>query len=370
VAFLKRIELKLKRIAFFPLSIFLRDGDKLRAAPRQNQVKRVLLLRPETKIGDMVISLPTIRHLHAIWPNAELYIFCSPRNTSVIQGDSALTGIFHYEKNIIRDFFHVRKVRRLHCDVVIDLLYHDSLTTLILSQWSAPTAYRIGGGKKRFARYYDWAGPWAHAHIIDVTLSLLEPLGIDITTAKRQIPIAVDSQATLRAQHEVRELRQSCSCLFGLNVSAGTATRTWDADKIAAFTADILTKDANLGIVLLGTPKDRQRFKFLSEGTSGRVLAPNNGNSIQDASAMIAELDFIVSPDTAMVHIARSLDKPVVGLYTGNVSNRLKFQPWGDGNIAVIARHYDNIHDITVDEVTSAVTEMIQRVSSKNVSAS
>ena len=80
---------------------------------------------------------------------------------------------------------------------------------------------------------------------------------------------------------------------------------------------------------------------------------------------MIAELDFVVSPDTALVHISRSLNKPIVGLYTGNVSNRLKFQPWGDGNIAVVASHEDNIHDITVDEVAKAVTEMIQQVSTK-----
>lgn len=359
--FWKRVEKRIKRLAFHPLSLLFCDGDSSRIAPARHEVKRILLLRPETKIGDMVISLPTVKHLRRTWPEAELYMICSKRNASVIEKESCLDGVFQYSKNIVRDFFQVRKIRRLKCDVIIDLLYHDSLTTLTLSQWSAPGAYRIGGGKKRFARYYDWAGPWSHDHIVDCTLSLLEPLGINISDANRQVPISIDDSCRQRASEALRELRRTCSVAIGLNVSAGTPTRTWGDDNIESLVTKILAADATVGIVLLGTPSDRERFKFLANRHRDRVVVPANGNSIQDASAVIGEIDFVVSPDTAVVHIARSLGKPVVGLYTGNVSNGLKFQPWGDGNIVVTAKHDGNIHDIAVEEVLRAVMDMRQR---------
>jgi ADP-heptose:LPS heptosyltransferase len=368
VAFLKRVEGKIKRLAFVPLSLFLSEGDSSRRVPTRSEVRRILLLRPETKIGDMVISLPVVRHLRQSWPDAELYMFCSKRNESVISGESRLAGLFCYSKNIIRDFFQVRNIRRLNCDVVIDLLYHDSLTTLILSQWSAPNAFRIGGGKKRFAKFYHWAGPWAHSHIIDCTLSLLEPLGIDISRASRQVPIATDESCRNRAQLVSEEVRRTCSIACGINVSAGTATRVWGPANFESLVTHSLAAHPNLGIVLLGTPSDRHKYEFLAKRFPQRVIVPTNGTSIQDASALIAELDFVVSADTAIVHIARALDKPVVGLYTGNISNRLKFQPWGDGNIVVIARHEGNIYDITVEDVSLAVTRMIEQLSTRKES--
>jgi ADP-heptose:LPS heptosyltransferase len=91
----------------------------------------------------------------------------------------------------------------------------------------------------------------------------------------------------------------------------------------------------------------------------GNVYQVPPNMSLLEASALIAKLDCLVTPDTSLVHIARSYQVPVVGLYSRFMKNFLLWRPYGQEVGAVVSGNDDNIHDITVDQVFDAFQQVL-----------
>ncbi|MBD3333503.1 hypothetical protein GF356_11705, partial [candidate division GN15 bacterium] len=87
VSLRKRTEHWLKTVVFLVLRLLLRKGRGNPPLLNGNEMKRVLFLRPETKLGDMVISLPVIDRFREHFPGVEVHIFASPRNVGIIKAD-------------------------------------------------------------------------------------------------------------------------------------------------------------------------------------------------------------------------------------------------------------------------------------------
>ena len=79
-------------------------------------------------------------------------------------------------------------------------------------------------------------------------------------------------------------------------------------------------------------------------------LVPN-GLNLTEASAVISKLDVLISPDTSLVHIARALRVPVVGLYSRFQKNFLLWRPYDQDVGAVVSGNDGNIFDISVNDV-------------------
>ncbi len=83
--------------------------------------------------------------------------------------------------------------------------------------------------------------------------------------------------------------------------------------------------------------------------------------SLTSVTAIIKQLDLLITPDTSLVHIARSFDLPVVGLFSSFMKNYLLWRPYDQELGSVIAESKDNIFDITVTQVMDVFKSVIEQ---------
>ncbi|MEW5994529.1 MAG: glycosyltransferase family 9 protein [Candidatus Zixiibacteriota bacterium] len=336
-----RRSLRRRRDGFTPL-----DGDKLR---------KVLFLRPE-KIGDMVISLPVFDGLKNRYPDLRISILASPRNLALIDNDPRFDRIFLYRKNLWRDLRELIHIRRERFDCVVDMICDDSVTALFLTQLAAPGRPRIGVGKVKFRDYYDFNYDHRRGntgHIIENTLKLLDAFGINSSSVTGYAAPYLEKEALDAAERFFRRVRDGApnACVVGYNMSAGAPTRIWAEEKSVELVRRILGSDQACTVILFVIPSDRERGRRLQRQFPERVRLLPDGLDLPGASALISKLDMLISPDTSLVHIARSLRVPVVGLYSRYLKNFLLWRPYDQEVGAVISNNDDNIFDITVADV-------------------
>ena len=360
---LKPVELKIKEGVFGLSRVLLKMGRSSLADFDPESVRKVLFIRPE-KIGDMVVSLPTFDVLRRGRPQIEQALLASPVSFPLVNEDPRFDRVYVYRKNA-SDLAELGRIKDVKYDAVIDMTHGDSVTALFYSQLAAPGAWRFGVGKQKHAPYYDFNGQPdidAGEHIVDVTLRLLEPFGLTAEESDRFAPPYLGARAVERrdAFYDSMALKGD-EVLIGFNLSAGKPNRIWPMEKAVALGEQLTSLSKLVRLVIVTAPADRQRGERLRSHFDERVHHVPPGLNLIEASAVVGRLDLLITPDTSMVHIARSFGVPVVGLYNGAQRNLRLWQPYRQPEGVVVADHPDEIHDITPEQVMAKVTAILGR---------
>ena len=360
ISILKRFEHGIKRVVFALSRLYLKKGREFTPID-PTKISKVLFIRPE-KLGDMVISLPVFHNLKRLYPHLKIYTICSPKNIAIIKEDGCVEKNFLYTKNIFHDFKMIRQVRKLRIDVVADMICDDSVTALFLTQYSSPHARRIGLGKTRHREYYDFNYIYRSedsAHVVDNTIKLLTALGIKTEGLDLHIPPTIRPEYYSSADAFIASIKEHDSeTIIGLNISAGRPTRVWPEEKNIALVQKILATYPDCRIIVSSDPSERDRAQALVANFKQRVHIIPEKLNLLEVSAIISRMKLLITPDTSMVHIARSFKVPVVGLYTQFGKNFRLWKPFNQEGGAVISNNDYNIFDIEVEDVYLEVTRL------------
>lgn len=360
---LKSLEHGAKDLAFGICRIFFRKGRQSGLTIDPSGISKVLFLRPE-KIGDMVISLPVFDALRARFPQVRISVLASPRNYELIKDDPRFDRIFLYRKWTLEDFRQLAAIRRERFDCVVDMIDNDSMTALFFSQLAGSQAIRIGVGKTRHAIFYDFNHCHADGigeHIIDNTLKLLAPFGINGTASSGSAPPYISTEAKMRATDIVGTIPTG-NVTIGFNLSAGKPNRIWPDEHCSDLCRKLMNWRNDIHIIIITAPGDRPRGEKLVVRTGRKISLVPDGLGLIEVSALISRLDLLISPDTSLIHIARAFQVPVVGLYSRASKNFRRWRPYRQADAAVVGGDIDRIRDITVSQVFDRVRQVLKRV--------
>lgn len=359
---LKLAEHAFKRLFFFCLQLWFKRGRSPQGPLDPNNIRRVLFLRPD-KLGDMIVSLPVFHNLKMQFPQIGIFVLGSPRNEIVIRHDQKIEQVFLYTKNLFRDIVTLSNIRRLGVDVVVDLVLRDSVTSLLLSQLTARDAWRIGLNKFDHAPYYDlnqkaWGDD--QPHMLDYTMQVLSFLGLDTKGMNARTAPAIPEKSTRLIESFLISLNgATAQPLIGLNISAGRPSRVWPEGKNRELVSHLLVRYPTCRIIITAEPGDYPRAAELAAGFEHRVTAIPPRLSLLEISALISRLIMLITPDTSLVHIARSFGIPVVGLYTHDKENLRYWHPHGQEGGVVVSNNDYNLFDIGVEEVVRATITLV-----------
>lgn len=361
----KSLEHKFKGLVFEIFKVFLKKGRDGFTVLDGKSIQKVLFIRPE-KIGDMVVSLPVFDELLRRYPHIYIGILCSPRSYEIIRHDPRFDRVFLYRKNIVRDLLELLAIRRDMYDCVVDMVDDDSLTGLVLSQLSVAESPRIGSGKKQYARHYDYVSSHRDrniTHSIDRALCLLDAFGVDGRNADRYAQPHVGDEEFRRADSFLisTAVPGASGMAVGFNLSAGKTTRQWAGEKSRELITSILDYFPESRVILITAPSDRPRGEELERLFDQRVVQVPPELSITEVSAIISRIDLLITPDTSLVHIARSFKVPVVGMYPRPQWNLERWRPYGQQSGVVLSNNDDHIFDITSARVFAEVRKVVEQ---------
>ncbi len=356
---LKPLERRIKSVVFRLIAPFLKRGRGDVEPIDGSRVRRVLFIRPD-KIGDMVISLPTFDALKREFPNIEISIVCAPRGLPLIKDDPRFERIFRYTKRTWKDMVELMRMRRMNFDVVVDMIYNDSITVLFLTQLLARNKPRVAIGKTRYREFYTHncdRGELHDRHIIRETLRLVDAFGIDSQGADPYAPPHLPAPAEEKAESFVRTL-PSHDLLVGLNLSAGMSNRIWPTEKAIELVKRLQESDDPPSVILFAVGPDRERAREIMRQVDKPAHLVPPGLSLIEASAILKRLDILITPDTSLVHIARSFKVKVIGMYINYPPNLVLWRPYGQEAGALVADTPHRITDISVDQVCDVYTHL------------
>lgn len=357
---LKKTEKAFKRLALASLSPMLKSNPLPGAAPSLESFRRILIIRPE-KLGDVMITLPVVEALNKYAPEARIDLLASPYSYPLVKDDARFANVFVYAKRPLADLRLLAKLRQQEYDCVLDLIDADSVTGLLLSQISARVAVRVGANKQRLQKYYHLVTESPNGHSIDRALQALAPLGIEPDQCKKLVPPVISAESVERADSFVAPIQAEnpSARVIAYNLSAGKPTRLWPVDKCRLLVSGLIAGFPNDSILLIAAPADRTRALSVSEPFADAVSVVPDGWSILDVAALLAKTHLLISPDTSLVHIARSFDVPVVGLYPKPQWNLKRWRPYGQSGGVIVSNSDGDIFDIPVDAVVSEAGMML-----------
>ena len=101
---------------------------------------------------------------------------------------------------------------------------------------------------------------------------------------------------------------------------------------------------------------------MISELGFDYVVPSYNTKTIIDVAALIEQLDLIISPDTSIVHVASTFDKPIVSIHENNQHSFRLWSPSSTLSKTVFAKSCYGLFGYSVSEIVDASLEMINKI--------
>lgn len=316
-------------------------------------------------LGDAVHVLPVVNALKRAWPESRITWVIQPVPHELVKGHENVDEFVLFRRRRGTDAWrsYVELSRTLgdrRFDLLINLQVYLK-AGLITSVMKADV--KLGFDRRR-ARDMNWlftthripARPTGHVQ--DQYFEFLEYLGIDPRPIEWRLAITDEERAAQR-----KYFVQFDRPVAGVVVGTSKLEKNWAPERYARL-LEALEVDFGMQPVLLGGPAPAER------AAAERVLRETKAGAIDaladDVRRLLWLLDgsgIVISPDTGPLHIARALDRPVVGLY--GYTNPKRYGPYGrpeqvvDGYARFVGEEYSLNQKYRADGMDRVSVEMV-----------
>jgi heptosyltransferase I len=337
-------------------------------------VPREIAIVMLSALGDAVHVLPVANALKRAWPGSRITWIIQPVPHVLVAGHENVDDfiVFRRRRGVqgLRSFREISgDLRGRRFDLLLNLQVY--MKAGIITAMACADV-KLGFDRRR-ARDMNWlftthripARP--PGHVQDQYFEFLEHLGLDPEPVEWRLGPDGPERATQR-EFFGRLGRPACGMVVGTSKPA----KNWSPERYARL-AEALESDYGMKPLLLGGPSPVER------AAADRILA-ETGAGVVDALAddvrrllwLVDGCDLIISPDTGPLHLARALDRPLVGLY--GYTNPKRYGPYRRPEQVVdgYARHEgeeypldteyrpDGMDRITVDMVLAGVDRVLR----------
>ncbi len=310
------------------------------------EFSRILLIKPSA-LGDVVHTIPVLVKLRARYPRARIDWLITPENAEVVRCHPALTNVVLFARRdfskrgrrwrALTAFFDLLKqIRRAKYDLIIDM--HGQVRSAFFALISGARV-RIGFDRPvkrtltvsaehdlknvpshgwRGAREGSWlaythriAIPTLDVHAIDRYLWVGELLGFDGNPP--DLTIHLPAEAVSKVQRLLEEHGVPADMPLVVLVP-GTIweTKHWTIEGFAGVAREFLRD--GFAVALAGTKRDQQRCRQIAAAAPGtRDLSGRTTPA--ELAALIRRAEVAVTNDSGSMHVAASLDKPMVSVF-------------------------------------------------------
>ena len=336
---------------------------------RLTDSKKVLILKYD-RIGDMIVTTPIFRELKKSYPGISISVLASNLNKDVIKYNPYVEKIYtNYKNNLLLDFAKLLILRWKKFDVCIELEHsvipHAIFRLKIINPKKIISIHKDGryGVKGNELKIYDFlTKKEIGKHFGEIWLNTLS--FFDIKNSSNKYDIFLSSIEENRAKTFSKKIKSKIK--MGINLEGSFKEKQIRPDDLEKICVSIKEKFQDITIVILSHPNRREKTKkmILKMDLEGVMLSYDTKN-ILDLAALINELDFIISPDTSIVHIASAFNKPIVSIHENNELSYTLWRPTSSISKTIFSQSKYGIIDYKVSEVIDQSCMIIKAIEEK-----
>ena len=277
----------------------------------ENDIKSILFLRYDGKIGDMVVNSLMFREIKKVYPDIKIGVVARGAAIDIIKDNPNVNKIYEYYKDRKKIKDLALKIKEEKYDLLIDFSEMLRVNQMMLINLCG-ARINIGLDRKDWKLFdlsiesgkdFKWT-----EHITKRYLAYLIKLGLK----KENINISYDIYLKDEIKYEdfFNEIKESKKLI--LNPYGASKHKSFNIENLE----NIITylKDKDIAIILVYFGDKYKELEFL-EKKYKYVYIPKKIESILDTAILIKKSDYVISPDTSIVHIASAFNKKMITVY-------------------------------------------------------
>lgn len=333
--FLQKIRLKLGKLIL--------DHKKHHSLTEIRSIRKIIFLRHDGKIGNYIVSSFIFRELKKQDPHLFIAVICSTKIQYLFEQNSFIDKVYSVKTKNIVDYIKIaNKIHIDQYDILIDPTVFIRNRDLLLIKLIG-AKINIGYQKKNY-KIFDESIESNQLHFSQIYEKILNNI------AFKNINTDYDIPSNLSNQHNIEEFlaKNNIHNFIAINFFGASSSRSFNDKNIIAF-LNYITKKTSISIVLLTHPAVTEKLKNIISSYPNIYLYEKT-KTIFDNIELIKKAYLVISPDTAIIHIAVGLNKPIIAFYSNNNENFIHWHP-NSKNTVHILRYNKNINEIKPEQL-------------------
>jgi lipopolysaccharide heptosyltransferase II len=292
--------------------------------------RRILVIRLDL-IGDLVLSMTTVRALKHAYPDTAIDLLALPTSAKVVMGDPDLNEIITYDPNVWRRpkaLIQLKNWRKAYN--LLSLLHARDydIAVSVFGRWAGILAAlsgakrRVGFGRESYpglmtdnVRGRHWRSR-DHKHEVDYCLELARAAGAITSTADRIPHLYVDPLAQQQLEQLLeREGIVPEKPIIACHISSNNGqSKRWPIPYWATL-IDKLIRGQNAQVILTGAPGDISLIASVTHQMEEQALNLAGKTSLPQLVALLKRANLVISGDSGPMHIAAAVETPVIAIH-------------------------------------------------------
>ena len=298
--------------------------DRTPAAPapalNPHNLRAVLFLRQDGKIGDYIVSAFAFREIKKANSGIKIGVLCSSKNRQLFENNPYIDALHEVAPKSTASYRTVGRAVARQYDVAIDPSLQTRARDLVLLR-ALDCPYNLGLGKADY-QLFNLNIADTQQHFADVYAQALRLLGFTDLDTRPMLPDHPASDAAVQAFLQENGLKNYTALNFFGAANSRRFSREAIQTALAAFQVAFPTRQ----FVLLTYPEITPMLQEVCRQQANCFVYADT-QTIHDSIALLRHADTVLTPDTAIVHIAAALNKKIVALYREDPQNFANWQP-------------------------------------------
>ena len=333
----------------------------------ENDIKSILFLRYDGKIGDMVVNSLMFREIKKVYPDIKIGVVARGAAIDIIKDNPNVDKIYEYYKDRKKIKDLALKIKEEKYDLLIDFSEMLRVNQMMLINLCG-ARINIGLDRKDWKLFdlsiesskdFKWT-----EHITNRYLAYLIKLGLK----KENIDISYDIYLKDEKKYEAffNEIKENKKII--LNPYGASKHKSFSIETLENIINYLKNKD--IAIILTYFGDKYKELEFL-EKKYKYVYIPKKIESILDTAILIKKSDYVISPDTSIVHIASAFNKKMITVYPPKGGkygiDHLVWAPKSKYNKVIFCKdktgNYDeiDINTFDFDEMKEEILKMLEQ---------
>lgn len=324
--------------------------------------KKILVIRYRF-IGDTVLTIPFLRNLRRAYPDAQIDMLVGPVSGDVLLDCPYIDNLIYFDTTRKHKYENTDEKRKTFLSYIKLLREnkYDKAFVLKRSFSSALLAF-LAGIKQRIGFNTESRGFLLtkrilyvkNRHEVECFLDVLKADGVEIRDDYLENWISQKSEEKILEILSNYDLTGKTKVL--IHATSGNINKQWPNESFAkvieylsgagvqqnqngceeqplkVLRNSFLSNEKDVQVFFTGTTKDSEVYEkilgFIDAELKNKPINLCGELSIQDSTALINKMDFVIGSDSGTLHIAASLNIPVIGIY--GPMNPKKWEAWGN----------------------------------------
>ncbi|GAA6325597.1 glycosyltransferase family 9 protein [Fusobacterium ulcerans] len=305
-----------------------------------NNIKKILFMRYDGKIGDMVINTLMFREIKKKYSHIEIGVVTKGGARIIIENNPNVDKIYEYQKDRKSIKKLASKITEEKYDLVIDFSEILRVNQMMLINLCR-ARFNMGLNKEEWDLFdISYSKPEGYIHITEIYRRILEKLGItDITIGYE---LFFDEEQKNKVDDLLRDITHKKIVVF--NPFAASKHRDLNLENILKI-GKIVLEDENNILIFIGEKRRKKELENVIKELGKDAIFPELEN-IMETSYLISKADLVITPDTSIVHIAAAFKRKLIAIYRldnkeENKINRYLWAPNYEGSVQIFSKDFE-----------------------------